>query len=224
MYPASLPRAKKFAVHSLSERAQIIIHQMLDRRYDPGRIARYISRTLREKISEENLAGYAKFYAATVQARENARAGAAYLTSQIVQHGGAVTDMLHAAFHEAYNYAKETGAFREMNPLLLEAAERKRREFDFKQKLDVRALELRERQVAAGERRVKVIEDRLKLDRKKAQAMIAKLEYKARHGKSLSAADMHRIRDIYGIPDDEQQSTASSGEEPPKRQTARRTP
>ena len=77
-----------------------------------------------------------------------------------------------------------------MNPLLLEAVDRKRIELD-----------LHKKQVSLAERRVQVFEERLHLDRKKAQAFTQKLERKVRRGASVTPREIRQIREIYGVYD-----------------------
>jgi hypothetical protein len=180
--------ATQLSVRQLSERAQILIHQMLDRHAAADSIARTIRSTTHEPVSAEAITRYTKIYAAKVQAKENARQRTAHLVGEIIQHGVEVSDMLRAAFQESFARAKKTGALPEMNPLLFEAAERRRLELD-----------LRKKQVSLAERRVQVFEDRLYLDRKKAQAAIAQLDRKARRGVSVTAKEVDRIRQLYGI-------------------------
>jgi hypothetical protein len=178
------------AVKKLSERAQILIHQMLDRSASASSIVRTIARTTHEKISPEDIVRYAKHYAATVQAEDNARHLTTHLVGEIIRQGDEVSEMLRAAIQEAIKRARKTGALDKMDPLRLEAADRHRQELD-----------LRKKQLSLAERRVKVSEDRWKLDRKKGQATLRKLDRKAKAGQSLTAQEMERVREIYGLYD-----------------------
>lgn len=184
------PQQAYITFNDLSERAKILVHQMLDRHFLPASIARCVSRTTHEKIAAGEIEKYAKEYAATVQAKENARVRTDYLVTRVMQAGDDIPETLRAAFYEAIAWAKKTDALKEMDPLNFEAAERRRQELD-----------LRKKQVSLAERRVKVFEERLHLDRKKARAAIAKLDRKARRGDSITPNEVQRIRELYGIYD-----------------------
>lgn len=174
----------------LSERAKILTEQMLERHYLPASIARSIWRITHEPIAPEEIAQYAATHFAKKKDQEDARARASYLVTRIMQEGGEVSEMLRAAFHESYAWAKKSGALKEMNPLNFEAAERHRQE-----------LQIKQQQIALAERRVKAFEDRLRLDRKKARAAIQKLDKKARRGGAITPQEIQRIRELYGIGD-----------------------
>ena len=176
------------SVTKLTERARILINRMLDHRQTPFSIARYICRTTRERISEEAITRYAKPYLAKKQAREDARERADYLVEEMILHGDDVSDLIRGALHETFARARENGDLLKMDPLLLEAADRRRMEFA-----------LHRKQVSLNERKVMVVEERLRHDLKKAKAAISKLDRKTRKGKSLTPADVNQIREIYGL-------------------------
>ena len=134
-------------VAALSERARIHINHMLDRHFRPDQCVRSVTLATQEKISVEAVERYAQRYAATVQARNNARERTNFLVCEIIHQGDEVTDTLRAAFHEAFQVSKNTGAFSSTDPLLYEAAERHRQE-----------LALKKIQVSIAERRVNVQE------------------------------------------------------------------
>ena len=99
--------------------------------------------------------------------------------------------MLRAAFLEAFTAASLSGSLRELNPLHLESAHRKRRELD-----------LKEKHMLLSERRVEVYEQRFQLDRQKKQAELDRLHRKAGSGESLTTEEIRRIHEIYGISED----------------------
>lgn len=184
------PTIPQVAIVKLSERARIHVHQMLDRHETPSSIARCIGRTTGEHIAAATVAAYANHYAVKVQAKEDARQSASNLVAGMIRMGADVSESLQAAFYEAFNYHVEIGTLKKMNPLLFEAAERRRIELD-----------LHKKQVSLAERRVQVFEQRLHLDRKKAQAITQKLERKARRGASVTPQEIRQIREIYGVYD-----------------------
>ena len=177
-------------VTKLSERARILMNQMLDRHSPPDSIARTISRKTHEKISWAAIERHANVYASQEQAKASALQGANCLVAEIIRQGGDISDILRASFLEVFARAEATGALYEMNPMALEAAELRRRE-----------LELHKKQVSLAERRVKVSERKFKFDREKGRAALQKLERKARCGESLSTDDVEQIRKIYGLYD-----------------------
>ena len=197
--PAPMPSALQTDAGKLSERARILIHHMLDVHEPAASIARAVARATHEKISPAAISRHAKTYAAKVQAKEDARQRAQHLVGEMIQHGAEVSEMLRAAFYEAFAFAKRSGALSEMNPLVLEAAERKRRELDLKIERDRRELGVKERQMRVVERRAHAFEQRLKLDRAKAQAAVSKLDRKAKTGESLTPEDVQQMREIYGL-------------------------
>ncbi len=201
-----MPHTTPLTVEHLGERAQTLIHQMLDVHETPVKIAWAVRRITKETISVPAVARHARKYARTVQAQNNARRKTNYVVGEIVQQGGEIPDMLRAAFYEAFALAKDTGALRKMDPLVFEAAHRRRLELD-----------LHNKQVSLAERRVQVFEDRLRLDRKKAhtakaaqtaahaaarngaQSAIDKLDQKARRGSSVTVEEVQQIRELYGL-------------------------
>ena len=205
--PPSKPQA---AILKLSERARILIHQLLDRHQQPASIALAIARATHERISVSAVAAYARHYAVTVQAQEDARQTASNLVAGMIRQGAEVSDLVRAAFYEGLHRLAESGELRKMNPMILEAIDRKRIELD-----------LHKKQVSLAERRVQVFEERLQLDRKKAQALTQKLERKARSGASVTPEEIRQIREIYGVYDStdrdgraEQQSLRRPGPNP----------
>jgi hypothetical protein len=184
------PTTPQLAVLQLSERARIHVNQMLDRHQQPAIIARSIGRSTHERISASAIAAYAKQYALKVQVKEDARQRATILVTGMIRQGADVSESLRAAFYESFNFHVEIGTLKKMNPLLFEAADRRRIELD-----------LHKKQVSLAERRVQVFEERLHLDRKKAQALTEKLERKARIGASVTPEEIRQIREIYGVYD-----------------------
>ena len=185
-----MPTTPQLTIVKLSERARIFLHQMLDRYETPTAIARSIAATTHERIAASTIAAYAKQYAVKVQAKKDARQRATNLVTGMIRQGADVSESLQAAFYEAFNFHVESGTLKQMNPLLFEAADRRRIELD-----------LHKKQVSLAERRVQVFEQRLHLDRKKAQALTKKLERKARTGHSVTPQEIRQIREIYGVYD-----------------------
>lgn len=162
----------------------------LDRHVLPASITRSINLLTHEKIAPVEIEKFAKQYAATVQAERDARDRTHCLAQRLLAEGDEISDFLHAALQEAFK-AKRDQLVNDIDPLVLEAAERRRSE-----------LVLRRKQVQLAERRVRVSESKLRLDRKKARATIQRLEQKARRGGSLTGKEVQRIREIYGICDE----------------------
>ncbi len=186
-----MPKQQQFAVEKLSEAAQALMHQMLDQQASPKSIARALRERTGKHVSASAITRHAAHYREQQQKRQQARQRTADLIERVRQQGYEISALLRAAVLEAFTKTKRDGPLKKISPLQLESAERKRRE-----------LALKEEQVRFTGRRVKVFEQRLELYRKKAKADIKKLDRKAKLGESLTADDVRRIREIYGIYDE----------------------
>lgn len=190
---------RQFNVEKLSGEAQALVHRMLDRRDSPYRIARAVRQRSGEQITRSSVRRYAARYRAGQQQREEGRRFTEVLTERLQQQGWKISELLRAAFQEAFTETRDSGKLEKTDPLDWEAAERKRQE-----------LALKERQVQVAERRAAVFEQRWRLDRQKAKAALQKLDRKAQLGESLSAEDVKRIREIYGLYEEDKEAVGSS--------------
>ena len=206
-----MPARFQFAVLKLSEQAQAVIRRLLDRGDGPIKIASAVRKKTGERVSRFSVSRYAELYRTRQRREQRARQFTDHLVHQAQQQGCEISEMLRASFFEAFTEAQTSGSLRDMNPLLLETAQRKRRELELKEEQARRASEQKERefqikeqQVGLAKRRVEITEQRFQLDREKAEAVLKRLEHKASTGESLTPDDIRRIKEIYGIYDDAQ--------------------
>ena len=181
----------QFAVLKLSEQAQVLIHRLLDSRKGPVLISRSVHKQTGEKISPSCILRYAQYYRMRKRIMQKGRKRTDELVELAAQNGDQIPEMLRAAFLESFTEASMNGAVRDMNPLTLETAERKRQE-----------LKIKERQMLLAERRVEVVEQRLQFDRDRRSAELKRLDEKAHKGQPLTPEDVRRIREIYGLADE----------------------
>ena len=206
-----MPVQSQFAVENLSEEAQALVRRMLDEKKSPSAITKAVRQNAGEGISIFAVTSYAASYWEQQKRRQQARQQTEELVRQAERQGSNISELLRAAFLEGFTESARNGALKKINPLQLEAAHRKRRELALKEKQARMAaeqkeqeMELKKKQAQLTERRVKVFEERLKLDREKMQAALDKLDRKAQLGEPLTAEDVKRIREIYGLYDEGQ--------------------
>ena len=169
----------------------MLIRRMLDQREGHTAIASAVLQRTGERVSHDSIRRYAAHYRFRKQIEQQARQHTDKFLDQARLQGDEIGELLQAAFLEAFTAASLSGSLRELNPLHLEAAHRKRRELD-----------LKEKHMLLSERRVEVYEQRFQLDRQKKQADLDKFNRKAQSGQSLTAEDVRRIKEIYGIYED----------------------
>jgi hypothetical protein len=183
-----MPKRFQFAVLKLSEQAQTLIRRMIDAGQGPYVTAAAVKKQTGETVTPTSLYRYAKHYQMLQRLEKNGRLQTDRLVQQAADQGEQISELLRAAFHESFSEKSMNGAIRDMNPLALEAAERKRQE-----------LKLKEKQFLLAERRVDVFEKRLLFDRERRAAELKRLEDKAHAGQPLTPDDIRRIREIYGL-------------------------
>jgi hypothetical protein len=214
-----MPARFQFAVLKLSEQAQTIIRRMLDRGDGPIKIASAVRKKTGERVSRFSVSRYAELYRTRQRREQRARQFTDHLVHQAQQQGCEISEMLRASFFEAFTEAQTSGSLRDMNPLLLETAHRKRRELELKEEQARRASEQKERefqikeqQIGLAKRRVEITEQRFQLDREKAEAILKQLEHKASSGEPLTPEDVRRFREMYGLYEEEKESEVRSEE------------
>ena len=188
-----MPSFPQSDIAKLSPEAQALIHRMLDQDADPWAIRRAVQRLSGERVMLQAIIHYASRYAERRQQGQQARTK----TDDFIRLAGKdhlkISELLRAVLIENLVVTRRKKQFTKADLFKLDDAERKRREFELKQK---QALELKERQT-------QLAEQRLQLDREKIQALLEKLHGKARAGEPLTAEDVKRIREIYGLYDGE---------------------
>jgi hypothetical protein len=86
-----------------------------------------------------------------------------------------------------------------MDWLELETVERKRGEYELKRKQAELGAAFRERELQLKERQTRIAEKRFRLEREKARANMQALESKAAAGQALTEDDLRKVREIYGL-------------------------
>ena len=183
------------AVERLSEEAQTLVHRLFDNDAGPGQISRAVRKLTGEKISIGDVRCHALEYGRRQRQRQKARLATSVLVQGVQEQGCDISEMLRAALLESFTDMFTNGKVKEVGILDWDAAHRRRRE-----------LALKEKQVELAERRLQISEERLQLDRAKMQAALDQLDRKAQKGQPLTPEDVRRIREIYGLYEEEAKS------------------
>jgi len=189
------------AIKALSERAQRFLHHLLDQQVAPESIAGMLRLQTKEDVSPAAITRYASRYRRLQQEQRRIREKLDGFIAQAHEDGITVSDLLRAALVEKLSQAQRSGTLPKKDLLDLEAAERRRGEFDLKKTQAKLSAEFRERELAIKERQARLAERRFRFDRKKAQATFDQLARKASAGKPITNDDMRQIREIYGLYD-----------------------
>jgi len=188
----------------LGEQSQSVLHRMLDRQEKPAAIARAIRTRTGEQVTADAVEHYARFYHQRRQKEQQLRQRLDGFLTRIEQDGIHVSDLLRALLIERLRTAEKDGVGAELDLLKLEEADRKRAELQLKQQQAHSLIHYREWDRGLKERKQDLAEKQFRLQRKTARAHFQELEQKARTGQSLSADEVRRIREIYGLPDEEE--------------------
>lgn len=189
-------------IEKLRPASQALIHRMLDQDELPDEIARAVYRLSGERVSRPALTYYASCYAQRNQEHQQARAETDDFIRMAGKQGVKVPDLLRAVLIERLMLARRKKQLTKTDLFKLDDAERKRREFELKQKQSRLAGKQKKRELDLKERQAQLAEQRFALDREKAQATVDRLERKAAAGESLTPDDVRHIREIYGLYDD----------------------
>ena len=111
-------------------------------------------------------------------------------------------------FGRVFEAQGEDGTAAELDLLKLEEAERKRSEFEMRQRQAHFSNLYRERELDLKERKHALAEKGFQLQREKARANFQELERKATAGESLTPDDLRRVREIYGLYEEPTTATA----------------
>lgn len=194
-------------VRNLGEQSHSVLHRMLDQGETPAAISRAIRAQTGERVTPAALTRYASLYRQRQQKQQQLRERMDGFLARVQKDGIRVSDLLRAVLIERLSTADEDGTAAELDLLKLEEAERKRGEFELKQR-QAHFLNLyRERDMELKEHKHDLAERQFQLQRETARANFQELERKAQAGESLSPDDLRRIREIYGLSDDGQQQT-----------------
>jgi len=189
-------------VRNLGEQSHSVLHRMLDQGETPAAIARAIRAQTGERVTASAIEHYARFYRQRQLKEQQLRERMDGLLSRVEKDGILVSDLLRAVLIERLSTAEEDGTAAELDLLKLEEADRKRGEFEFKQRQGYLLNFFRERDMEVKERKQDLAEKQFELQRETARANFQELERKAQAGESLNAEDIRRIREIYGLEDE----------------------
>lgn len=190
-------------VRHLSERAQGILHRLLDEQVEPESIAQVIWLQARERVSPPAITRYASGYRKRQQERQRIRETLDGIIARARKEGITTSDLLRAAWLEKLSQSQRDGTLKKMDLLALETVERKRGEYELKQQQAAWSAEVKQRELELKERQVRIAEKRFQMVREKAKAHVQTLERKVAGGRSLTQDDVRRIREIYGLYEDE---------------------
>jgi len=204
-----MPVRSQSGIRKLSERAQTILHRLLDQGETPAAIARAIWEQTRERLSAAAITRYGGRYRKRRQQQQQLQQKMDTFLSRVQQDGILVSDLLRAVLVERLSAAGEDGTAAKLDLLKLEEAERKRSEFEMRQRQVHFSNLYRERELDLKERKHALAEKEFQLQREKARANFQELERKASTGESLTTDDLRRVREIYGLYDE--QTTVTEG-------------
>ena len=193
-------------IKQLSAEAQALAHRMLDQGETPAAMARAIRAQTGERVTPAAITRYASLYRKRQQKQQQLRQRMDGFLALVQKDGIQVSDLLRAVLLERLSTAAEDGTAAELDLLKLEEAERKRSEFELKQRQTQSLNRFREWEMQIKERKHQLAEKQFELQRERARANVQELERKAQAGESLSPDDIRRIREIFGLYDDPQPS------------------
>ena len=200
----------KSDVAQLSPEAQALLHRMLDQGETPAAIARAVRAQTRERVSAGAITRYASLYHQRRQKQQQIQQRMDGFLARVQKDGILVSDLLRAVLIERLSTADEDGTAAELDLLKLEEAERKRGEYELRQRQAHFSNLYRERELELKERKHILAEKQFQLQREKVRANVQELERKAASGQPLTKEDIRRIREIYGLYDDAPQPTDDS--------------
>lgn len=201
-------------ITKLQPESQALLHRMLDQGNPPASIARAIRAQTGERVSVPAITRYATRYHKRRQKQQQLRQRLDGFLALVQKDGILVSDLLRAVLIERLSTAEEDGTAAELDLLKLEEAERKRGEFELKQRQAHSLNRYREWEMELKERKHTLAEKQFQLQRERAHASFQELERTAQAGQPLSSDDLRRIREIYGLEDSgREESEAARGME-----------
>ena len=186
-------------VRKLSEEAQALVRRMLDMDEMPNEIRRAVYRLTGEKVMLTAISYFAEHYTKSSENQQEARAQTDDFIRLAAKRGVKVSELQRAILVESLFRARWKKQFTKADLYKLDDAERKRRELELKQKRERQAARREKKEMEIKEREMRVAEEKLRLVREKMKPAIEKLDRKAQAGQSLTAEDVQRIREIYGL-------------------------
>ena len=189
-------------ITKLRPESQAVLHRLLDQGETPGAIARAIQAQTKERVSAEAITRYSSRYHRRQAKQQQVKQRLDGFLALVRNNNIPVSDLLRAVLLERFSTAKQDGTAAELDLLKLEEAERKRGEYELKQRQANFSNLYRERELDLKERKHSLAEKEFQIQREKARANFQELERKAHAGQSLTPDDVRRIREIFGLYDD----------------------
>ena len=186
-----MERHRYFKVNTLSEEAQRIIRDGLERNRTTPQIRREIEQRTGERIPRWALQRYAPWYRAQKRQRQEIQDRVGAATETALRLGHEVTAGVQAELLDALHQAAREGQISGMGPysagkLALAFADSERKDRD---------MEMRHQKLELEQRRVEVLEQRLALIGAKARRAIQQAGDES--GEAISPTEA--IRDIFGV-------------------------
>jgi len=201
-------------VKKLSAEAQALLHRLLDQGAEPGAIVRAIREQTGERVSVAAVTRYGAAYRSCQDRARHLRDGVSDCLERVRRDGIQVSDLLRAVLIERLSTASKDGTAAELDLLKLEEADRKRGEYELKQRQAGALNQYREWDMGLKYRKQELAEKQFELQNERARASFEEMERKVQKGESLSAEDVRRIREIFGLGDvEEATETQRHGEE-----------
>ena len=191
-------------VMKLSAEAQALVRRMLDLDETPDDIRRAVHRLTGEKVLLTALGYYAAHYTKSSQSQEEARTETDDFIRLAAKKGVKVSELQRAILVESLFATRREKQFTKADLFKLDDAERKRKELELKQKQERQAARREKKELEMKERQVRLAEEKLELMREQMKPALEKLDRKAQKGERLSAEDVRRIREIYGLADEKE--------------------
>ena len=192
-------------VKKLGAEGQALLHRMLDEGGQPEGIARALREQTGERVTVTAITRYAEVYRRCQEKAKRLRKGMNEFLERVHRSGIQVSDLLRAVLIERLSTASKDGTAAGLDLLELDEADRRRGEYELKQRQADALNQYREWDMGLKYRKQELAEKQVELQHERARASFEELERKAQTGERLSAEDVRRIREIYGLGDEEEQ-------------------
>lgn len=178
----------------VSPEAERVMLREFRLRTPSGIVARLVTQETGQVVSERTVARRASEFRASQLQRQAARQQVSDLVAAMKENDFTAAEMISALATQALIERPE--GFAKADPILVQGQNLKAEEL----RLKARQLELRERTAAIEEKKLEMLLAR----EKKAVEAAEELAAKAGRGEAISPADLQKIRDIYGLGEEDE--------------------